>query len=146
MEVKKNIILALITICIPLSIVLFSDNSQYKQIGDTNFYLMPDAEGQGAFLYYGDGNSKTYLPITHKGSVHDVFWNDQFIILKCQQADKKPTKYWYILKNIKDYDWKQFCVKLASDSADYKAILDSMELNEKDMQHTNGKIRWCIHF
>lgn len=146
MEVKKNIMLAFIAICIPFSIVLFSDNSQYKQIGDTNFYLMPDAKEQGAFLYYGDGNQNTYLPITHKGSVYDVFWNDQFIILKCQQADKKPTKYWYILKNIKDYDWKQFCIKLVSDSADYKGILDSMGLNEKDMKHTNGKIRWCIHF
>ena len=146
MEVKKNIILALIAICIPLSMVFFSDNSQYKQVGDTNFYLLPDAKGQGTFLYHGDRKQNTYIPIIHKGSVYDVFWNNQYIILKCQQTGKKTTNYWYIIKNIKDYDWKKFCIKLVLDSTDYKAILDSMRLNEKDMEHTNGKIRWCIHF
>ena len=64
MEIKKIIIL-LIVVFIPLSLFLFSDMSQYKQIGDTHFYLLPNEMGQESFLYH-DGEAKgVFFPIHH---------------------------------------------------------------------------------
>ena len=65
MEIKK-IILLLIVVFVPLSLFLFSDISQYKQIGDTHFYLLPNEMGQESFLYYDGGEESVFYPINHK--------------------------------------------------------------------------------
>ena len=58
MEIKKIIILLLTVKFVTLLLFLFGDISQYKQIGDTNFYLLPNEIGQESFLYHKGGIEK----------------------------------------------------------------------------------------
>ena len=147
MEVKKIIILLLIPIFIFLSLFLFSDNSQYKRIGDTNFYLLPNETGQESFLYHnGESDEKVFSPITHEGLVHDVFWNQQFIIVKCSRQKDEKIGHWYIINNIKDYKYSELGIRHFLNEQDYLNALDSLGVHEINMEHTVGKIPWRIHF
>jgi hypothetical protein len=148
MEVKKIRLLVIIVaiLFIPISVFLFSDNTQYKQIGDTHFYLLPDWQGKGAFLYHDGGAVNGFYRLSHEGIVCDVYWNQQFIIIKCCKSKEGPIKYWYILKNIKEYNWEKFKVRQFVNKNDYELAIDSMGIYEKDMEHTDGKIPWRIHF
>ena len=104
MEIKKIIILLLTVKFVTLLLFLFGDISQYKQIGDTNFYLLPNEIGQESFLYHNGGKEGVFYPIYHKGLVHDVYWNKQYIIIKCNQ---KKVENWYIIRNIEVYDYSK---------------------------------------
>lgn len=142
MAVKKIKLTLLTAIFITLSLFLFSDISQYKQIGDTNFYLLPDDIGNESFLYHDGGNKGVFYPIYHNGIVHDVYWNQQFIIIKCTQQKKEN---WYIIKNINDYDYSQFNVQHFVNANDYHSALDSLKISEIKMEHTDGVIPWSLH-
>lgn len=141
MEIKKIIIL-LIAAFIPLSLFLFSDISQYKQIGDTHFYLLPNEMGQESFLYHDGREDGVFYPIQHKGIVRDVYWNQQYIIIKCSQQKKKN---WYVIRNLKDYNYPKFDVKHYSNVTDYQSALDSLGVSERNMEHTDGRIPWSLH-
>ena len=140
---SKIIIILLIIILIPLSLFLFSDNSQYKQIGDTHFFLLPNGTGQESLLYHDGGDDSGFYPITHEGLVHDVYWNQQSIIIKCSEQKKE---HWYIIRNIDDYNYPKFCIRHFLTEKDYRNALDSLRIHEKDMKHTDGTIPWRIHF
>ena len=147
MEIKKIInsvlFIDLFLIC---SWVLSScDITQYKQIGDTNFYLLPDWEGHGSYLHHSGGERGVFYNITHEGIVNDVYWNQQFLIIKCCLSENHAISHWYIMKNIKKYSWKGFDIKKFVNSTDYNNAIDSMGLSEKVMEHTDGTIPWCIH-
>ena len=147
MEIKKIInsvlFIDLFLIC---SWVLSScDITQYKQIGDTNFYLLPDWEGHGSYLHHSGGERGGFYNITHEGIVNDVYWNQQFLIIKCCLSENHAISHWYIMKNIKKYSWKGFDIKIFVNSTDYNNAIDSMGLSEKVMEHTDGTIPWCIH-
>lgn len=126
------------------------DITQYKQIGDTHFFLLPHPDGGGAYLYH-DANSKgMFYPIigygsTGDGIVCDVLWNEQYIIAKCSESGKKPIEKWYILKNIDDYHYKEFAIRQFLNEKDYMAALDSIGVAERDMEHTDGHIPWSLH-
>ena len=142
MEIKKIIILLIIEIFVTFLLFLFSDNSQYKQIGDTNFYLLPNEIGQESFLYHNGGKEGVFYPIYHKGFVHDVYWNKQYIIIKCNQ---KKVENWYIIRNIEDYNYSKFNIHHYLKDSDYKRALDSLLIDEIRMEHTNGTIPWSLH-
>lgn len=144
MEIKKIIILLIIVIFVTflLFLFLFSDNSQYKQIGDTNFYLLPNEIGQESFLYHNGGKEGVFYPIHHKGFVHDVYWNKQYIIIKC---NKNNEENWYIIRNIEVYDYSKFNIHHYLKDSDYKRALDSLLIDELRMEHTNGTIPWSLH-
>ena len=146
MEIKKIVAFVLIVVLVPLSLWVFSDNTQYKQIGTTHFYLLPDWQGIGSYLHHDGGTSGGFYKITHKGSISDVYWNRQYVIVKCCQIDSDTIEYWYVMKNIKEYDWKMFEIKQFLNGKDYKMALDSLGLSEKQMEHTDGQIPWRIHF
>ena len=144
MEVKKIVrrIIGTLLILVPLTIFLFSDSSQYKQIGDTHFYLLQNELGHESHLYHDGGDKEPSYPIYSNGDVHDVTWNQQYIIIKCQT--QKGIE-WYILKNLEDYDYPQFNVKHYVNEKNYKCALDSMRINEAKMEHTDGHIPWSLH-
>lgn len=131
-----------IVIFISLSLFLFSDNSQYKQIGDTHFYLLPNESGKESFLYHDGGEGGMFYPINHQGIVHDVYWNQQFIIIKCSQQREEN---WYIIKNIKDYSYSKFNILNFTNEDDYQRALDSLKIYEIKMEHTDGNIPWGLH-
>ena len=141
---KTTIIVAVLLFS---ALFLSCDNTQIKQIGDTHFYLMENDQGNGSLLYHNEGSKHPFYPITHtqEGVVDDVYWNKQYIIVKCSQPESDTIQYWHILNNIEEYDWKMFKVKQFHSALDYKAALDSMGLLEKQMSHTDGTIPWRIH-
>ena len=138
----KNIIIFLTALTIVLSVFLFSDNSQYKQIGDTHFYLLPNDMGEESFLYHDGGMKGGFFPIYHKGIVHDVYWNQEFIIIKCSQQNKEN---WYIIKNLKEYSYSKFNILHLLNENDYNDALDSLGITEIKMEHTDGTIPWSLH-
>lgn len=121
----------------------FSDISQYKQIGDTHFYLLPNFNGDESLLYHDEGHKKYgFSPIYHKGSVHYVYWNQQFIIIKCSQQKEWN---WYIIKNIKDYNYREFNILHLLNENDYQRTMDSLRIDETKMEYTDGSIPWSLH-
>lgn len=140
-KIIKRILIAIL-IFFPLSIFLFSDTSQYKKIGDTNFYLVPNAMGEESFLYHDGGHEGGYSPIYHKGIVHDAYWNKQYVIIKCSE---KEEENWYIIRNIKEYYYSKFKILHFLNEKDYKNALDSLGINEAKMEHTDGSIPWSLH-
>ena len=141
MEVKKIILFTLVTILIPLS----CDINQYKRIGDTNFYLIPDWEDHGSYLSHSGGKPGGFYSIKHEGIVKDVYWNQQYLIIKCSKSEKEPVKYWYLLNNTEDYNWKMFEIRQFFNSIEYEKALDSIGVSESRMKHTDGKIPWSLH-
>ena len=149
MEIKKIIASVFFIVLFPLYFGVLTScdlNPQYKQIGNTNFYLLPDWEGQGSYLHHNDGKKGIFYNITHEGVVSDVYWNQQFLIITCSLSENHTIRYWYIMKNIKEYNWKKYEIKKFDNYTDYKIALDSIGLSEKIMEHTDGKIPWRIHF
>lgn len=142
MEIKKIIIILIIAVFVPLSLFLFSDISQYKQIGDTHFYLLPNGIGQESLLYHDGEKEALFFPINHEGLVHDVYWNQQYIIIKCSQQE---DEHWYIIRNIKDYNYPKFEIQHFLNENDYESALDSLGISEKCMEHTDGSIPWSLH-
>lgn len=141
MEIKKVIVLV-IAVLLPFS----CDFTECKRIGDTNFYLLPDWQGRGSYLYHDDDERGGFFPITHEGIVRDVYWNQRFVIIKCSQSDDHNIKYWYIIKNIKKYSWKRFEIKQFKNVGEYEIALDTIGVSEKLMNHTDGTIPWRISF
>jgi hypothetical protein len=141
MEIKKIVIL-LIVVFIPFSLFLFSDISQYKQIGNTHFYLLPNEMGIESFLYHDGGEEGIFYPINHKGTVHDIYWNQQYIIIKCSEQKEEN---WYLMRNIKDYNYPKFMIQHFLNENDYKRVLDSLGISETNMEYTDGTIPWSLH-
>ena len=145
-KIFKWLFISTITVCIfyyAFIFVFFYDNIQYKQIGNTNFYLMPNAQGEESFLYHDEGEEGIFYPINHNGSVHDVYWNQQYIIIKCSEQKRE---HWYIIRNIDDYNYPKFRIRHFLTEKDYRNALDSLRIYETDMKHTDGTIPWRIHF
>lgn len=148
MEIKKITAFALFIVLFSLYFGVLTScdlNPQYKQIGDTNFYLLPDWQGHGSYLHHSGGLKNGFYNITHDGVVSDVYWNAQFLIIKCSPSENDTIKDWYIMKNIKEYSWKKFDIMQLLNVKDYETALDSMGLSEKQMEHTDGTIPWRIH-
>ena len=85
-----------------------------------------------------------FFSIEHEGIVTDVYWNRQYVIIKCIQSENDATKYRYIMKNTEDYDWKELEVRQFLNVMDYKMAIDSLGLSENKMEHTDGTIPWRI--
>ena len=98
--------------------------------------------GQESFLYHDGGEEDIFFPINHKGTVHDVYWNQQYIIIKCSEQKEEN---WYLMRNIKDYNYPKFDIKHYLNENDYKRSLDSLGISEKNMEHTDGTIPWSLH-
>lgn len=74
MEINKIIASVLFIVLLPMyfGVLISCDNTQYKQIGDTNFYLLPDWEGHGSYLHHSGGEKGGFHNVTHEGIVSDV--------------------------------------------------------------------------
>lgn len=132
--------LIIVTICLYLSYVVFIlffffDNSHYKQIGDTHFYLSPNGTGQESRLFHDGGERGIFYPINHEGLVHDVYWNQLYLIVKCSQGKEEN---WYIIRNIEDYNYPKFRIRHLLNENDYQGALDSLGISEECMEHIAG--------
>lgn len=156
--ISKYVIRAIITLfalptcCLALWLLLFvivfisSKNTQYKRIGDTDFYLMHDnlnREGPSLFCNIKKG---AFKGVSNSGKIENVYWNKDYILLECtKSADYSQHKIFCIIKqHVKskkhDLPWR-IC---EYNKEDYEHAKDSLKLNEKNMQHTNGEIPWRI--
>lgn len=146
MEKYKIVILAIFAI--PLSAIIFSDNTQFKRIGKTHFYLLPIGVDDIKICLYHDDGSRSNGPcigINQEGQICDVFWNQQYVITKNSNTKNGPIKHWYIMNNIKTYSWKELGIREFSNITDYSNALDSIGLQEKQMRHTDNTIPWRLH-
>lgn len=144
-KIFKWLSISTITVCFFYFLfifVFFYDNIQYKQIGNTNFYLMPNAQGEESFLYHDGGEKGIFYPINHNGVVHDVYWNQQYVIIKCSEQKKEN---WYLIRNLKDYNYPKFDIKHYLNEIDYQSAIDSLGVSESNMEHTDGNIPWSLH-
>ena len=144
MEINKITIIIIVAVLLSFPILLSCDNTQYKQIGDTYYYLMEDWQGN-AHLYYKEGSEHFFYAIAHEGVISDVYWNQKFIIIKCCQSDNDTIKFWYVMKNIKEYDWNDYEIKPYFNRKEYEIAIDSIGLSEEHMEHTDGTIPWRIN-
>lgn len=117
--------------------LFFYDNLRYKQIGDTHYYLLPNGTGQESLLCHDGGEDGMFFLINHEGLVHDVYWNHQKIIVKCSEQNKE---HWYIINNINDYNYPEFHVKHFTNENDYRNAMDSLDMREENMEHTDGSV------
>lgn len=138
---RMKILAALIAII--SSLLVSCDFPQYKQIGDTNFLIWEGDTGTGAYLCYSE-NPGSFISFNNEGIICDVFWNDQYVIAKSSESGREPITYWYILKNIDYYRYKDFEVREYLTQKDYTSALDSLGLVEKNMRHTDGSIPWRL--
>lgn len=161
MEIKKvkNILITILkfslialVVAFLLPKIIFFDNMQYKQIGDTNFYLLQEPPGVESHLKHKEDGSSLFLDMEHEGAVNDVYWDKDYIIIKCCNLHKNDSqiadsqiRFWYIIKNLEYYNWKEFDMKMYTDQTDYNKALDSIGINEDAMKHTDGNIPWRIH-
>ena len=74
-KIFKWLFISTITVCFiyyAFIFVFFYDNIQYKQIGNTNFYLMPNAQGEELFLYHDGGEEEDSKYITDKNHFEQI--------------------------------------------------------------------------
>lgn len=161
MEIKKvkNILITILkfslialVVAFLLPKIIFFDNIQYKRIGNTNFYLLQEQLGVESHLKLKEDGSSLFFDMGHKGVVNDVYWNEDYIIIKCRNRSENDSqiidsqiRFWYIIKNLEYYNWKEFDMKMYSDQTDYNKALDSIGINENVMKHTDGNIPWGIN-
>ena len=99
-----------------LFVIVFisSKNTQYKRIGDTDFYLMHDnlnREGPSLFCNIKKG---AFKGVSNSGKIEDVYWNKDYILLECtKSADYSQHKIFCIIKqHVKskkhDLPWRIF--------------------------------------
>ncbi len=148
MKIKKTKILYPIAILFLMRLFIGCDITQYKQIGKTNFYLLPDVnDGVESFLYHGIRPGGWFEPVYTEGSVHDVFWNQDILIIKSTEKKKKQEQeHWCIMNNLKELNYPDLNTKHFDNERDYQKTLDSLGLQEKNMEHTDGSIPWSLHF
>ena len=65
MEINKITIIIIVAVLLSFPILLSCDNTQYKQIGDTYYYLMEDWQGN-AHLYYKEGSEHFFMLLRMK--------------------------------------------------------------------------------
>lgn len=126
---------------------LFScDISQYKRIGDTNYYLS-DSAGPNYIFFLQSEKYGTFEPISHKGVIQEIRWNKKYIILKCSKTSKdRSISYWYIMKYFKDkMEWKNLDKKEFAYLSDYQNALKAIHISESQMSCADGNIPWSLH-
>lgn len=135
-----------IRLCIALFILSSCDISQYKRIGNTNYYLSDGATSKYIFFLQSKKYG-TFEPISHKGIIQEIRWNNKYIILKCSKTSKDCNiSYWYIMNYFEDkMDWKNLDIKEFVRLSDYQKALKAMHISECHMSYTNGNIPWSLH-
>lgn len=122
------------------------DISQYKRIGDTYFYLCESPYRDRAKLYlHDDTMGDNFLGIEHEGYVKDVYWDEDYIIIKCGEANCATISQWYIMNNINSVDKiHKLSKKSFTNANDYQKAITALHLIESNINHTDGNIPWRL--
>ena len=125
MEVKKIIVFIIIVILL-FSSCVFGDITQYKQIGDTEYYLV---ESTGNVPYvnihyykYKDGFGES---VKYKGFAKDIYWNDQ-------HSRNNTYAPWKVYEYATEKDFEEAKRKYG--------------LEEEKMNYTDSSIPWRLHW
>ena len=147
MEVKKIIVFIIIVILL-FSSCVFGDITQYKQIGDTEYYLV---ESTGNVPYvnihyykYKDGFGES---VKYKGFAKDIYWNDEFIIVKCTNRDSRIIiNYCIIEQHSRNNTYAPWKVYEYATEKDFEEAKRKYGLEEEKMNHTDSSIPWRLHW
>lgn len=152
---KKKRIFYIYAICVIIAgcflfIGIFSgDITQYKRIGTTNYYLvesMTESADGGLLsnLYFKDeigfGES-----IKIKGYPKHIFWNENYIIVKCSDVYKNHIINYCIIKQVDNQRDAYHSFQEHNDSIEYKSAMSILGLDETKMNYTDDNIPWSLH-
>ena len=154
-----------ISLTIPLSVIVlilmlllgvwgFGDITQYKRIGDTNFFLVEtmaeSLEGRPLpDLYYSRNAGKDgFSGVNQRGIPYQIFWNGHFLVVKCSDRDSKRTINYCIIEfsdspisnRTGNYDLHEYAGK-----REYEKAMLFFGLKESEMNQTDSRIPWSIH-
>jgi len=125
----------------------FGDITQYKRIGETDYYLVETEDGIYTDIYYYiDEESGFGESVKYKGFVKEIYWNDKYLIVKCTNRESQKIINYCIIeqygRNDKYIPWKvhEYATKQEFEKAKIKFGLD-----EKKMNYTDSYIPWSLH-
>ena len=130
------------------------DITQYKRIGDTNFYLVEtmaeSSEGKPLpGLYYSRNPQKEGFSGTNLGAIpFQLLWNNTYIVVKCTDRDSKRLIKYCIIKfcntsihgRAGNYVLHEYTTK-----KEYERAMGYYGLNESEMNQTDNRIPWSLH-
>lgn len=148
------LIMVLFTIILFLGALGCGDITQYKRIGNTNYYLVEtmaiSSEGTPLpNLYYSQNPGKDgFSGINQKGIPYLIFWNERFVVVKCSDINSKRITNYCIIENFKTTNKnpdKNYNLHEYATMEEYKEAMKLFGLNEIEMYQTNNSIPWSLH-
>lgn len=122
------------------------DITQYKRIGDTDYFLVDSDNDTYDIRYYiseKDGFSES---VEHSGFIKDIYWNKKYIIIKCADKDFQNIISYCIInqhsRNNPSVPWE---VYEYITEKEFENAKHSLRINEKEMNYTNTNIPWKLH-
>lgn len=157
---KKHTQTFVLLMMVLFSIILFlgvlgcGDITQYKRIGNTNFYLVEtmaiSPEGYPLpNLYYSQNPRKNgFSGINQKGIPYQIFWNERFLVVKCSDTDSGKIINYCVMEDLKttnknpgnNYNLHEYATK-----KEYEEAMKLFGLNEIEMNQTDNNIPWSLH-
>ena len=125
-----------------------SDITQYKRIGDTEYYLVESFgnESYADLRYRKDADDFFSESIKYRGFAKDVYWNSEYIIIKCTEKNSREITNYCIIKqyskNNSHVPWEVHEYATEMEFEDAKQLFN---LDEEKMNHTNADIPWHLH-
>ena len=156
MKTIKVVFFTVILFVIFFFIILFGicwgDVLQYKQIGNTHFYLVETfantASGHPiAGLSYRFSNSdNSFEGVSLHGFPNKVWWNDNHLIVKTSQDGNSEIIGYYIIQyNQNSLDLTDCAIHEFSNEDEFKCALMKLGLDESRMDSTDSTIPWSLH-
>lgn len=129
------VLLLLVSACI-------GDITQYKKLGDTEYYLVEGIDGGYVDLYYrNDGES-----VKFRGFAKDIFWNEEYIIVKCTNRESnKIINYCIIEQYGRNNTYAPWKVYEYATKKEFDAAKKEFGLDEGKMNYTDTNIPWSFH-
>lgn len=152
MEIKKIRIIfvggIIILFIIMIPIVPFcGDITQYKRIGETNYYLVESLGNEPySDLHYRYENKHFGESVKYKGFAKDLYWNDTYLIIKCTGKRSTEINNYCIIKqqssSQKNVPWEVYEYQTEKE---FESAKKKLGLNEEEMEYTSSCIPWSLH-
>ena len=133
-----------------LSSCFFGDLTRYKRVGDTEYYLV---EAVGAEphvrLHYNIKDEKWFGEgVIHKGFAKDIYWNEDYIIVKCTDRESQEIISYCIIEQYgrasKYHPWvsHEFATEQEYETAKKEFGIDETRMNYTDSYLGPFAIHW----
>ncbi len=81
-----------------------------------------------------------------EGFPKHIYWNNDYILVKCTDGDKKGIITYCIIKLLGKYDFiEERDVRVFHNKNEYEAAKYQLHLDESKMDYTDDTIPWSLH-